>query len=651
MSITIALLATSAYAQSVVVLGPGATNETVRGTVMSSGWFASTDAIDIDTQVPDLAAISGYGAVLVYSDGPAMDNVALGDTLAAFVDAGGGVVVAGRMLDDSVGIDGRLHTQGYLPVDRGTTSIPSFATMSPLPGWEWEQGPVQGHPITMGLDDFNGGVASQHIVGITESANADRIADWDTGALGVAALVNPALVCGRTAAVNMLPVCGPNTWDCDGDGRMLLAQALLWTTCWEVPVGTCENVDIYQDLNCNSIDVSRETQVDPAECTFENNDWYFDYYSHTCDYPVDIYDADNDGLGAGTIVIPGDNGPAEIIQLTCDNCGDDFNPSQRDVDCDDVGDECDNCPLIGNDQVNRDSDALGDACDNCTFVDNPTQSDLDADAIGDACDNCPADFNPDQEDADYDFIGDFCDNCPAEYNPGQGDADNDGIGDLCDNCPTTMNPAQEDLDGDGSGDACDLCPLSVNPSVTDIDDDGVGDTCDNCPNTVNFDQLDSDLDNVGDACDSCPTFANSDQADIDGDGIGDACDTCPTLADGQNDTDGDGIGDSCDNCVLIPNDQGDFDADGIGDECDVCMATADEGVDSDGDGLGDACDNCPYAPNPDQLDEDEDGRGNECDVLSIRGGGQVEPSCSTVPTRTGALWLLVLVAATIRRRR
>ena len=650
MILTLALLAT-AHAQSVLVLGPGATTETVRGTVQSSGWFERTDAIDIEVVAPDLAMLSGYDAVLVYSDGPVLDPVALGDTLADFVDSGGGVVVAGRMLDDTVGIEGLLLTQGYLPASRGAVAIPNNLGMTALPAHAWDRGPIAGHPVVMGLDTFNGGSASQLMVGVTETANAIRLADWDTGALGVAVLENPALACGRTAALNLLPVCGANGWDCEGDGKLLLAQSLLWTTCWDVPPGTCENDDLYQDLNCNGIDEFRETLVDPLVCSFDNNDWYFDYRSHSCDYPVDSYDDDGDGFGFGTLVIPGENGPSEIVQLLCDNCGDDFNPNQRDVDCDNVGDECDNCPLSGNDQTNSDTDTLGDACDNCLLVDNPTQADLDIDALGDACDNCVADFNPGQEDLDYDAFGDACDNCPEVFNPGQGDADGDGIGDLCDNCPETANLDQGDVDGDGEGDACDLCPLSPEISTTDIDGDGVGDACDNCPNIQNFDQIDSDLDDHGDACDNCWVFANSDQIDSDGDSTGDVCDVCPFFAEDQVDSDGDGFGDACDNCPLTVNDQEDHDADGLGDECDPCIFTADDGSESDGDGLGDHCDNCPFAPNPDQLDSDADGLGDACDDLSIRGGGTFKlPGCSTVPAQTGWFWLVALVAVHGRRR-
>ncbi|MBI5542621.1 MAG: thrombospondin type 3 repeat-containing protein, partial [Deltaproteobacteria bacterium] len=182
----------------------------------------------------------------------------------------------------------------------------------------------------------------------------------------------------------------------------------------------------------------------------------------------------------------------------------------------------------------RDGDGVPDSTDNCPDTLNPSQANLDKDDLGDACDT----------DWDGDSVPNDIDLCPRTFDPknvvkyGEGaacywDQDEDGVGGG-DNCPSVANPDQKDGNHDGIGDAC----------TKDYDHDGVDDHYDNCPFDPNPNKADADHDSIGDACDPCPNnydeyagWTSGDPSkgipaeklfpDADKDGIPDSCDPSP----------------------------------------------------------------------------------------------------------------------------
>jgi len=693
-----------AFAQDIAVLGTATDpliGQSVANTLFCTGEFRKVDYIDVGSFTPTFADITDYHAVFVFAQSypgyPVRfaDPVALGDTLATYLEDDRGVVVAPGAFVNGFELEGAFVDRGYMPVTNGL--------MVPVPmrpdglghdidqsiGYQWLPGPVAGHPSNYGVNFVNGGISSYQVQGFTVRPGSVITAVWDNGVPATIIRERPDTGTGRVAAVNVFPLDNSvigDGWVAGTDVDRAYSQALLWTLNYQKPLATCVNEDTRQDLNCNTFDADEELGVDTTDpdCAvridpntglpYDSLDVYFNYLDHGCKYYLGFEDVDGDLLtgadpqaGIGIVTILDDEGaPVSTATIDCDNCVYDYNPGQSDLDCDNVGDLCDNCPYVPNeDQENGcglpDGDCHGNACDNCPCVANPDQLDLDSDAVGDVCDNCMDVFNPEQDDSDscppYGFpdgVGDACDNCPFECNPQQSDVDFDGVGDLCDNCGQAPNADQSDLDDDGRGDACDNCPeIESDAEFDDEDFDGVGDPCDTC--VLDPDPTNSDLDGDGrgDVCDNCPTFANSTQADGDLDGVGDVCDLCPeTIDPGQVDSDGDLVGDACDGCPFIPDrDFPDEDEDGYSNACDLCpVQFSSNNLDSDGDGIGDACDNCPLEANPLQEDEDDDGVGDPCDLIAIRGGGELSQGCSTAGSGTAGLLGFGLLLGLARRR-
>lgn len=206
----------SAASISVAIISdePGNALNDIRGKLLSSGLFSTIDYINMGTTTPTLSQLQPYASVLVYSGLNSYANpTLLGNTLADYVDGGGGVVQA-VFSNASQPMAGRFAAAPYVLI------LPSGQTMN-------EHLTMQAydplHPIMTGVNTFDGGSGSYRS---NDWGTGTTIASWSNGApLVVVKDIGTA----RRVDLNFYPpsdAIDPRFWDQDTDGAILMANAL-----------------------------------------------------------------------------------------------------------------------------------------------------------------------------------------------------------------------------------------------------------------------------------------------------------------------------------------------------------------------------------------------------------------------------------------
>jgi hypothetical protein len=274
MAVAAALAAVSgvAWAQPRVALvaaaGGSLQFNDVQAKLQGTGAFSAVDIIDVQLTTPSLATLQTYDAVMTWTNTTPQSAAALGDVLADYVDAGGGVVVtvfANSSITTNRRLEGRWRTGDYEVVVPATGSTTGRATLGSIL--------VPGHPIMNGVSTFDGGTSSFRPTGTAVCAACTKVALWSDSRTLVAVHNTRA----NRADLGMYPPssdASTSWWVSSTDGARLMANALLYV------IGPTCRVDFNSDGELTFDDIQLFVQLynasDPRADLNNDQEWTFD---------------------------------------------------------------------------------------------------------------------------------------------------------------------------------------------------------------------------------------------------------------------------------------------------------------------------------------------------------------------------------------
>jgi len=203
--------------------------------ISATGLYASVDLFDAGIGTPTVSQMGLYEHLFVFSDSGFNNSVALGNNLADYLDAGGGVVVATFSVG-SAPLGGRIVSGGYLPYNSGGQNQGTRLYLVPdLPG----------HALLSGVASLDGGSSSFHGT-VSLAAGATLVAHWTNNM----PLVMFKKVAARpVVALNFYPPSSDarsDFWVASTGGVRLMTNALAYTIqaasppdiALEAPTGT-----------------------------------------------------------------------------------------------------------------------------------------------------------------------------------------------------------------------------------------------------------------------------------------------------------------------------------------------------------------------------------------------------------------------------
>jgi hypothetical protein len=199
----------------------------VRSKLLNSGKFSMVDTMNVRFRTPTFEDLNAYDAVMVWSNYSFLNPYALGDALADYIDAGGGVVTAlfaSARSDYSVlaTIHGRFETDNYWAAQPAYLITSSHATLGSIL--------VPTHPVMAGVTTFDGGYYSPRLAATVLSPGATLLATWSDGA--------PLVAVRTIRGVNRVDLgfyppssdVSSDLWVSSTDGAKMMVNALSWVS-------------------------------------------------------------------------------------------------------------------------------------------------------------------------------------------------------------------------------------------------------------------------------------------------------------------------------------------------------------------------------------------------------------------------------------
>jgi hypothetical protein len=212
-----------------------AINLDTQAKLQSTGFFEVVDILDIAVHAaytPTLTELLAYDAILTFSNGTYADATLLGNTLADYVDAGGGVVVANYAVS-STGTGRRI--EGRWRIGGDYEIIRSGSGSAPLGQHGLGAILIPGHPILQNVTSFLGGESSARPNGTALSPHGQLVAEWTDGRVLIAVSTQfPGRV-----DLGMFPPSSdtgnPGRWTASTDGHLIMGNALMYTIQGQQP--------------------------------------------------------------------------------------------------------------------------------------------------------------------------------------------------------------------------------------------------------------------------------------------------------------------------------------------------------------------------------------------------------------------------------